>query len=226
MEVFFVPGLLCTNNAWGPVNNIRNQYVCHDADVVNFDTIEKMSNALINSMPADDITIIGISMGGYVAIDAALKLGRKLKKLILINTTPNAVNQATMPEREKAMQLAKQGALNKIIEMSKGICYHKPKKRWLLLEERMAKEVGAESYLRQQKAIINRKNYSSLIKNITAETLIITGRNDKVISFKDSLFMTEHIINSSLILLNECGHLSTLEKGSVLVDCIRNFLET
>jgi len=225
MKVFFIPGLLCTSHVWGSVNNIRNKYACYDADVVNFNTIERMSDALVSTIPSDDIAIIGISMGGYVAMDAALKLGSRLRKLILINTTSNPVNQATISDRKKAMQLAEKGSLSEIVAMSKGICYYKPKEEWLLLEESMAKEIGSESYLRQQNAIINRKDYSKLIKNITADTLVISGRNDKVAPFKDSLFMVEQINNSSLILLNECGHLSTLEKGSVIVDCIQKFLE-
>ena len=225
MKVFFIPGLLCTNQIWGPVNNIRAKYECHDADLINFDSIEKISDALINSMPSDEVAIIGISMGGYVAIDAALKLGDKLKKLILINTTSKAVNQATIQERKKAIQMAENGAFKEIVAMSNGICYYKPKEEWLLLEEKMASEVGPEAYIRQQQAIINRKNYSSLIKKISADTLIITGKNDQVIPFQDSFTMAEEINNSSLILLNACGHLSTLEKGNVVLDCIQKFLE-
>ncbi len=226
MKIFFIPGLLCTSYVWGSVNKIRNKYICHDADVTSFDRIEKMSDALVSSIDSVETAILGISMGGYVAIDAALKLGNKLKKLVLINTTSNAVNQATVPDREKAIKLAAQGALNEVIAMSKGICYYQPEDEWLLLEEKMANEVGSASYIKQQQAIITRKNYSTLIKNITTDTLIISGKNDKVIPFKDSIFIAEQINNSSLILLNKCGHLSTLEKGSIVADYIEQFLET
>ena len=50
MKVFFIPGLLCTSHVWGSVNNIRNKYACYDADVVNFNTIERMSDALVLSL--------------------------------------------------------------------------------------------------------------------------------------------------------------------------------
>jgi pimeloyl-ACP methyl ester carboxylesterase len=226
MKLIFIPGLLCTNHVWGQINNIRHKYICQDADVVNFDSIEKMSDALISCIHSDDVAIIGISMGGYVAIDAALKLGNRLKKLILINTTANSVNQATIPDREKAIQLAKKGAIRDIVNMSKGICYFKPKDEWLLLEESMANEIGSESYIRQQYAIMNRKNYTNLIKNIETDALVISGKNDKVIPFKDSIYMAEHIKNSNLVLLNECGHLSTIEKSHVVADCVQKFLES
>jgi pimeloyl-ACP methyl ester carboxylesterase len=225
MKIFFIPGLLCTNQIWGPVNNIRSKYDCHDADVISFNTIEKMSDALINSMPSGEVAIVGISMGGYVAIDAALKLGNKLKKLILINTTSNSVNKVTVQEREKAMQMAENGFFKEILANTKGICYYKPKEEWMLLEERMANEAGAKAYIRQQQAIIDRKNYSNLIKHISADTLIIAGKNDKVVPYQDSLFMAEEIKNASLILLNACGHLSTIEKGDIVLDFIQDFLE-
>lgn len=225
MKVVFIPGLLCTNLIWGSVNNIRNKYSCHDADVIGFDSIEKMSDALVSSINSDDITLIGISMGGYVAIDAALKLKNKLKKLILINTTSNAVNQVSIPDREKAIKLAAQGAFEKVIAMANGICYYQPQIKWILLEEKMAHEVGSSAFVKQQKAIMTRKNYSPLIKNIKTDTLIISGKNDKVIPFKDSIFMSEQIKNSSLILLDKCGHLSTLEKGHTVASFIEQFLE-
>lgn len=53
----------------------------------------------------------------------------------------------------------------------------------------MALEVGAEAYVKQQRAIMNRKNYSTSLKNITTETLIISGKQDQIIPYQDSLIL-------------------------------------
>src|SRR6185295_20155742 len=160
MEIVFIPGLMCTNQIWGKVNTIRRQYKCHDADVNQFDTIEKMSAHIIENLPKDNIAVIGISMGGYVAIDLALKISNKIQKLILINTTSQSVDTNTIPDRIKAIELAKNGRLDDIIEMYKGYCYFKPKEEWIILEKEMAKKIGSDAYIKQQQAIINRPNYS------------------------------------------------------------------
>lgn len=224
MEIIFIPGLLCTNQVWGKLNDIRRQYICHDADVLTFDNIEKMSDNIIKHLPQDDIAVIGISMGGYVAIDLALKLKNKIKKLILINTTHHSVNLETLSNKIKAIELAKNGMLDKVLSMNEGFYYFKPKNEWIILEHEMAKQVGPDAYIKQQNAIIHRKNYVESIKNIQCETLIITGKNDPIMPYQDSIDMFVKISSSHLLALNECGHLATLEKGNIVLSAVNQFL--
>jgi len=119
MEIVFIPGLICTNQVWGKLNDIREKYKCRDAEATRFDSIEKTSTHVISQLPENDITLIGISMGGYIAIDMALKLREKIKKLILINTTSNPVNLDTVNDRMKGIELAKNGMLDKVVECIK-----------------------------------------------------------------------------------------------------------
>lgn len=226
MKIIFIPGLLCNSLVWGPLNYLRHSHLCHDADVISFCSIGEMADKIIDEVHDwNNVAVIGISMGGYVAIDVALKMQNKLRKLILLNTTSNPVNQETLKDREKAIELAKQGKMNEVLEMSKGICYFKPKEEWLMLERKMAEEIGAQSYIKQQRAIINRMNYSPLIKNISTDTLIISAKEDKVLSYQDSIFMFDQMDNANLILLKKCGHLSTIEKGDLVSNHVSNFLE-
>lgn len=224
MIVIFIPGLLCTDKIWGQMNAIRDQYICHDADVISFSSIEEMAENIDKHTSADDVAIIGISMGGYVAIDAAIKMGSRVKKLVLIGTTANSVNEDTIPDREKCIELAKVGKLKEITNISRGICFFSPREEWLTLEEVMANEVGCDAYIRQQRAIMSRKNYSDALKNIKADTLVIAGKNDAVIPCEHAVFMSKLIPNSKLILIDDCGHLPTIEKGSMLADLVPRFL--
>lgn len=225
MEIVFIPGLICTNKVWGKLNSIRHHYKCHDADITSFDSIEKTSAHIISQLPENELTVIGISMGGYIAIDMALKADSKIKKLILINTTCNSVNLETVNDRMKGIELAKSGMLDNIVEMYKGFCYFKPQEEWITLEKEMAKQIGPDAYIKQQLSIINRPNYSELIQNIKAKTLIISGKNDQITPYRDSIYMFEQITQSSLVLLDECGHLATLEKGKSVLNAINDFLE-
>lgn len=224
MNIIFIPGLLSTSLIWGETNAIRHNWDCYDAAITGFDRIEKLSESIIQNFPTGDIALIGISMGGYIAMDVALNTADRIKKLVLINTTPNSVNKITIPDREKAIKFAEIGDMASILKMSQGACYYQPKQEWILLEKKMADETGCSAYIKQQQAIIHRKNYSPLLKNILCETLIISGKEDKIAPYQDSIFMFEDIKKSNLILLSECGHLSTLEKGDIVAKEIINFL--
>lgn len=225
MNIIFIPGLLCTHEVWGQTNTLRDKHTCYDANVIDFSSIEDMSDNLLKHLPSNDVVLIGISMGGYVAIDAAIKAKDKIKKLILINATANSVDPATITERKKAIKFAMQGRLMDILAMSNGICYFNPKKEWILLEKEMGKKIGTQGYINQQTAILNRKNYTSELENITADTLIISGKADKIIPTKDAIDMCDKIKKSSLFLLSECGHLATLEKSDVVANIIEKFIE-
>jgi pimeloyl-ACP methyl ester carboxylesterase len=226
MNIIFIPGLLCTNQVWGKTNDLRKKYLYHDADVTSYDTIDGMSKKIMEELPSGDCVIIGISMGGYVALDVASRRPANLKKLVLINTTAKSVNVDTLLERERAIKIAELGKLDSILKLSEGFCYFNPKKEWITIEKSMAFEIGAAAYIRQQRAIISRKDYSDVLSNIVAETLIITSKEDRILPYQDSIFLAEKIPHSSLFLLNKCGHLATLEKGEIVSAVIDQFIRS
>ena len=228
MQVIFIPGLLCTKRVWGKLNNIRKKFSCYDADldIKKVNSIDAMAQSIINNIVCDEIGLIGISMGGYVALDLALKLPDKVKKLVLINTTAAAVDPVTIPYRNKGIQLAENNDIESLLALSAGICYLNPRPEWIMLEREMAYEVGTTAYVKQQQAIINRKSYTNALKDIHADTLVITGRNDQVINYEDSLVLFKDINKSSLLILNECGHLSTIEQSDQVAHVACEFMGT
>lgn len=226
MEIIFIPGLLCNNLVWGELNKLRNTFSCYDADTTGFSTIEEISNNIFQQVKEHkELIVIGFSMGGSVAIDLALKMGNKVKKLILINTTCNVVDPATIENRQKAISLAEQDKMNKVLEMSKDFCYFAPQKEWLDLGKKMAEAVGAEAYIRQQHVIMSRKDYSHLIEQIESETLIVSSKQDKILPYQDSVFMFEKMPLANLVLFSQCGHFSLLEKGNSIFNIVSNFLK-
>jgi len=50
-----------------------------------------------------------------------------------------------------------------------------------------------------------------LLSGIKVPTLLIHGRDDRVVSFETSLFLLANIPNSRLVLLNRCGHWAMIE---------------
>ncbi|WP_233862266.1 alpha/beta fold hydrolase [Paraburkholderia adhaesiva] len=50
-----------------------------------------------------------------------------------------------------------------------------------------------------------------LLSSIKVPTLLIHGRDDRVVSFETSLFLLANIPNSRLVLLNRCGHWAMIE---------------
>jgi len=225
MKLLFIPGLLSTREIWGKLNLFRERFSASDADVTSFDSITAMADAVDGTVNKDDdYCVIGISMGGYVALELATRPLDWLKKLILINTSAKPVNPNSVPDRELAIELASTLGLREVLGLYPGICFYEYTQEMEKLEEQMAKTVGVEAYIKQQTAIINRASYVPKLDKIMAKTLIITSLDDAVLPFKDSLELHKGIDNSTLFSLRRCGHLPTLEKSDEIFSEVESFL--
>lgn len=64
------------------------------------------------------------------------------------------------------------------------------------------------------------------IASITAPTMVIHGKNDRVVHFEHSLRIVAAIENSRLILLNRCGHWAQLEHAAEFNHLVDHFISS
>lgn len=62
------------------------------------------------------------------------------------------------------------------------------------------------------------------LSGITAPTLLIHGRDDRVIHFESSLLVLANIPNSRLVLLNQCGHWAQVEHAEEFNRLVTDFV--
>ncbi|MEO8004521.1 MAG: alpha/beta fold hydrolase, partial [Betaproteobacteria bacterium] len=88
----------------------------------------------------------------------------------------------------------------------------------------MAQATGLEAYVRQQNAIIVRPDYGPTLRTIVCPTLVLCGREDRLTPLEDSERMAAAIPGSKLVVIEECGHMSTLERPDEVNAALRNWL--
>jgi ADP-ribose pyrophosphatase YjhB (NUDIX family) len=76
----------------------------------------------------------------------------------------------------------------------------------------MAEETGADAYLRQQKAIMARPDARPLLASIACPTLVLVGDGDDSTPPHLSQEIAAAIPGAQLVVVPDCGHLSTLER--------------
>ena len=84
----------------------------------------------------------------------------------------------------------------------------------------MSLNVGIDNFYNQVKAQLGRPDSTKDLQNIKCPTLIITGREDNICPLKLHKEMAEAIPNSTLKVIEECGHLSTLEQPNLVNNTI------
>ena len=81
-----------------------------------------------------------------------------------------------------------------------------------LLVRRMADDVGAEGFVRQQKAIMKRPDSRPSLAGLSLSTLVLVGEEDVITPIDEAREMAGLVgPKARLAVLPGCGHLSTLE---------------
>ena len=88
----------------------------------------------------------------------------------------------------------------------------------------MASAVGAEGFLRQQAAIMDRPDSRPGLGAITCETLVLCGRQDERTPLALHKEMATAIPGATLVVLEDCGHMSTLERPAAATAALRAWL--
>jgi pimeloyl-ACP methyl ester carboxylesterase len=77
---------------------------------------------------------------------------------------------------------------------------------------KMVRRVGAATYLRQERALLQRVDSRPSLGTITCPTLVLCGREDAATPLSMSQEIAAAIPGSRLEIVEECGHLSTMEQ--------------
>ena len=98
-----------------------------------------------------------------------------------------------------------------------------------MLEEDLNSREGQftkpESFMRQMHAIISWQGSFDRLKQITAPTLVLHGKNDRLIPYANAKILADEIPNSKLVELENSSHIFTTDQTEKSVEAILEFLK-
>ena len=203
----------------------------HDYSVFVFreqDSLARMADEMLARMPVR-FTLIGLSLGGYVAFEVIRRALPRLARLVLIDTTAVADHAARREGRLQDIAKVKQGGIEALIPELPG--------RWLLpahardpalvqLMDSMARSVGAAGQSNQQAAMLARPDSHADLARVRVPTLLICGRQDPVTPLADHQAMAACVPGSHLEVIEDCGHLSTVERPEAVTAALSAWLRS
>lgn len=214
MDIVLIPGALATPKFWYHQEaHWHGEKRIHHVTGFLGQSIPDIAEKLIKTLPKK-FTLIGFSLGGYIALELIQRIPHQVDKLILINSGAKALSAKGQIERERSIELINNGKFDFLINLIFKNSVHDKNKHHELLPflKTMALEVGAERYLEQLTAMVNKPDHSELLTTIKCPTLLIASKNDKVMPPERSEHMAENIKNSQLIYVENCGHMAPLEQ--------------
>ena len=180
-------------------------------DVTTMEIAAKSAVDELDSAGFDRAVVVGLSMGGYVALELWRRHPERVAGLVLANTRSQAdPEEGKARRRALAEQLLREGT-GSIIESQRALLSEDaPEGLW----DRVAGIVmaqPAEAVAAASLGMAERPDSTPDLPGIDVPTLVITSTGDRLIPPEISTPMADAISQATLLVIEGAGHLSNLE---------------
>lgn len=226
--IIFIHGFPFNKSMWNKqFNALKNNYRViaydvrghgnSDAGKADF-SIELFVKDLLNFMDAlkiDKTMLCGLSMGGYIALNAIQNYPDRFDALILSDTNCIADTAEVKEKRMKTIASIKKGGVEQFADESIKNLFapvsFETKNEEIAAVREMIVNTPKQSLYKTLRAFYERKETCSKLQDINVPVLIMVGNEDKITPPAVAQLMHEKIKNSLLFIVEHAGHLSNME---------------
>jgi 3-oxoadipate enol-lactonase len=173
---------------------------------------------LLDFFQAAKAHLVGLSMGGRIVRDFALRHPERVATLTLANTHPGF--DALTPEQVRQFVAER---LARTPESMRGLLGAKARPEAYEALAASFKALRRESFVKTLEASVA-QDRAAPVERIRAPTLVITGAEDRVYPPELARDMARRIPGARLVELEGCGHLSNLEQPERFNEALLQFL--
>lgn len=225
--LLMIPGTLCNTLLFKhQIADLTDIADCQVANHSSSDDLKDVAAHILASV-SGRFSVMGLSYGGIIAFEMIRQAPNRIQKLILLNTNHKKPSETTRANQERFLGMAALGNFRNITtDFLKDAMLHpkhaaKAELRTEILQ--MAMDTGETAFFRQIKAQLNRPDSTQDLSHIQCPVLIMTGREDKVCTPELHQEMARLIPHATLKIIEECGHLSTMEQPKKVNLIIRHW---
>lgn len=212
-----IPGFMLDRDLWSDVETLLPpDCQVHHVDPRAATSVEDMALQILTCAPGQ-FTLIGFSMGGYVAREVVRLAPEKVKRLILIATSARPVPSCQIA----ALPPTTWGGIGRAA-IRRSLAASREGEEVLVERIRqMGIRLGSDTFARQMS--FHRSGDADRLDAIQCPTLIVAGSEDRLRSIEEAEGLRQGISGSQLIVL-PAGHMIPLEVPGLLAVHIQNFL--
>ena len=219
--------MMCDERIFSPqIEELSQNLEVTIADISNFSSVSELASDVLKKAPKS-FSLLGHSMGGIVAMEIYSQEPKRIEKLILMDTNPKAELDEVKLKREPQIKEVNKGKLLEVMrdEMKPNYLAESENKRSVLnVCMDMALTLGPDVFINQSRALQSRLDQQNTIQSIKIPVLIMCGSEDKLCPVERHEMMHNMISDSDLIIINNAGHMPTLEQPRETTEVIKEWL--
>lgn len=232
LDLVLAPGLLCDAGVWpDQQRDLAPMARVSVAEYGDCDTLCDMARQLLAAAPPR-FAIAGHSMGGRVAMEVFRAAPERVAAVALIDTGVQAVAAGAAGQRERDSRL-------ELLEFARREGMAPMARRWVqnmvhptrLADSRLIDTIVAmfarrspELFAAQIRALLTRRETESLLPSLRCPVLVLVGQDDVASPPAQHAAMAALAPGSRLVVVPECGHMSTLERPDAVTAALREWL--
>ena len=213
VPLMLLPAMGCDGRLWArQIMDLGDIAQPEFGDLSRDETIAAMARRVLADGPAR-FAIAGVSLGGYVALEALRQAPDRITRIALFGT------RASMEARPRSV--ADQGLI--------ATAPHADPRLSTIISGpalAMAERVGPEVFARQQRALLARPDIGEAIAAIRVPALVAIGDRDRICTPADAHALADKIPGARFHILKSCGHLSPMERPGEVTMLLRTWLGT
>jgi pimeloyl-ACP methyl ester carboxylesterase len=228
LPILLAPGLNCSARLYAPqIPALWRFGPVTVADHTRDDAMAAIARGILSTAPPR-FALVGLSMGGYIALELIRQAPQRVAKVALLDTAARADAPEQTARRDYLIGLAQGGRFGEVPDFLWPVLVHKDRQadeELKRLNRLMAEETGPEAFVRQQTALKARADYRSFLPEIRCPTLVLVGDGDTLTPPDRSEEIAAGIPGARLVTVPHCGHLSTLERPEAVTRALVEWME-
>lgn len=172
-------------------------------------------------------TVVGHSMGGYVALALCERHPELLDGIVLLSSTPNADTEEKAENRRREIDIVRSGRKELLARVAPAAGFA-PRNRSRMKEaiEELAEQVfitEEEGIVALLNGMIARKDRNEMLRASAVKQLFILGREDEYIVPEAAEAMVARHPQARVVWLERSGHMGFLEEPATVAEAILAF---
>ena len=228
IPLILLPGMMCDARLFTPqIGALSGKYPILSAPIGGHDTMQALASEALACAP-QRFALAGLSMGGIVAMEILRQAPDRVAGLALLDTNPLAELDDVKARRGPQIEAVERGNLRKVMaeEMKPNYLTDGPRRAPILdLCMDMAMDLGPDAFINQSKALRDRSDRSDTLLDFTGAALVLCGRDDALCPVSRHELMHGLMPQSRLEIIEQAGHLPTLEQPQQTTAALARWLE-
>lgn len=227
-----LPGLMCDAAVWAAqVEALSPRVTCLVPHYGERNSLVAMADQVLASLPGR-FALAGHSMGGRVAFEILRRAPERVERLALLDTSyhplpPGDAGAAERAGRHSLLAIARDQGMREMAHAWARGMVHSSRLDTPLFEAvlDMIERCSPAAFAAQIEALLARPDATALLGTIRCPTLLLCGRDDSWSPPARHEFMRDRIAGATLVVIETCGHMSTMEQPAAVSDALADWLE-